>query len=46
MDCLLGKCKLKNNLGIPYISDCVIGELEKFGVKYRIALKIAKDPRF
>ncbi len=39
MDCLLGKC-------IPYITDCVIAELEKFGVKYRIALKIAKDPRF
>jgi U3 small nucleolar RNA-associated protein 24 len=39
MDCLLGKC-------IPYITDCVIGELEKFGVKYRIALKISKDPRF
>ena len=33
-------------LGVPYISDCVISELEKFGVKYRIALKIAKDPRF
>ncbi|MCL4122109.1 UNVERIFIED_CONTAM: hypothetical protein GTU68_005126, partial [Idotea baltica] len=31
---------------IPYISDCVIGELEKFGIKYRIALRIAKDPRF
>ena len=39
MDCLLGKV-------IPCISDCVMGELEKLGQKYRLALKIAKDPRF
>jgi len=39
MDCLLGKI-------IPCISECVIGELEKFGKKYRLALRIAKDPRF
>lgn len=32
--------------GIPYITDCVIGELEKLGSKYRIALRIVKDPRF
>jgi U3 small nucleolar RNA-associated protein 24 len=32
--------------GIPYVTDCVVAELEKFGVKYRIALKITKDPRF
>ncbi|KAI8787900.1 rRNA-processing protein FCF1 [Biomphalaria glabrata] len=39
MDCLYAKC-------IPYITDCVMAELEKLGRKYRIALKIAKDPRF
>ena len=26
--------------------DCVMGELEKLGSKYRIALRIVKDPRF
>ncbi|XP_066905343.1 rRNA-processing protein FCF1 homolog [Halyomorpha halys] len=39
MDCLYGKC-------IPYISDCVLAEMEKLGRKYRIALRIMKDPRF
>eukprot|EP00770_Monocercomonoides_exilis_P004516 MONOS_4495.1-p1 / transcript=MONOS_4495.1 / gene=MONOS_4495 / organism=Monocercomonoides_exilis_PA203 / gene_product=rRNA-processing protein FCF1 / transcript_product=rRNA-processing protein FCF1 / location=Mono_scaffold00120:52541-53455(+) / protein_length=197 / sequence_SO=supercontig / SO=protein_coding / is_pseudo=false len=39
MDCLLAKCT-------PCISDCVLAELEKLGPKYRIALRIAKDPRF
>ncbi|KAG1667330.1 rRNA-processing protein FCF1 [Nymphon striatum] len=39
MDCLYAKC-------IPYITDCVLAELEKLGSKYRIALRIAKDPRF
>ncbi|GFR76814.1 rRNA-processing protein FCF1-like protein [Elysia marginata] len=39
MDCLYAKC-------IPYITDCVMAELEKLGRKYRVALKIAKDPRF
>lgn len=39
MDCLLAKC-------IPIITDCVMAELEKLGGKYRIALRIAKDPRF
>ncbi|GIY98847.1 rRNA-processing protein FCF1 homolog [Caerostris extrusa] len=38
-DCLFGKC-------IPYITDCVLGELEKLGSKFRLALKIVKDPRF
>ena len=38
MDCLLAKC-------IPYVTDCVIAELEKFGTKYRVALRLAKDPR-
>ncbi|XP_012257882.1 rRNA-processing protein FCF1 homolog [Athalia rosae] len=39
MDCLYAKC-------IPYITDCVLAELEKLGQKYKIALKIIKDPRF
>ncbi|RUS73824.1 hypothetical protein EGW08_018417 [Elysia chlorotica] len=39
MDCLYAKC-------IPYITDCVMAELEKLGRKYRVALKIAKDSRF
>lgn len=33
-------------LGIPYITDCVMAELEQLGSKYRIALRIIKDPRF
>ncbi|KPP62721.1 rRNA-processing protein FCF1-like [Scleropages formosus] len=39
MDCLYAKC-------IPYITDCVMAEIEKLGMKYRVALRIAKDPRF
>eukprot|EP00559_Dactyliosolen_fragilissimus_P005702 CAMPEP_0184855266 /NCGR_PEP_ID=MMETSP0580-20130426/564_1 /TAXON_ID=1118495 /ORGANISM="Dactyliosolen fragilissimus" /LENGTH=199 /DNA_ID=CAMNT_0027349739 /DNA_START=145 /DNA_END=744 /DNA_ORIENTATION=+ len=39
MDCLLAKC-------IPCITDCVMGELERLGSKYKIALQLAKDPRF
>lgn len=39
MDCLLAKC-------IPCITDCVMAELEKMGTKYRLALRLAKDPRF
>lgn len=39
MDCLYAKC-------IPYITDCVLAELEKLGQKYRVALRIIKDPRF
>ena len=39
MDCLLGKC-------VPYIPDCVIAEMEKLGHKCRLALRLAKDPRF
>lgn len=38
MDALYAKC-------IPLITDCVMAELEKLGPKYRIALKLAKDPR-
>lgn len=39
MDLLLAKC-------IPYVSDCVLAELEKMGSKYRMALSLARDPRF
>ncbi len=39
MDCLLAKAT-------PCITDCVMGELEKLGTKYRLALSLAKDPRF
>ncbi|KAJ1901862.1 rRNA-processing protein fcf1 [Kickxella alabastrina] len=39
MDCLYAKC-------IPCITDCVLAELEKLGPKYRIALRVARDPRF
>ncbi|KAK6636198.1 rRNA-processing protein fcf1 [Polyplax serrata] len=39
MDCLYAKC-------IPYITDCVMGEMEKLGQKYKVALRIMKDPRF
>ncbi|KAK9132930.1 hypothetical protein Scep_012458 [Stephania cephalantha] len=37
--CLNAKCT-------PCITDCVMAELEKLGQKYRVALRIAKDPRF
>lgn len=39
MDCLLGKA-------IPCVTDCVVGELEKMGQRFRLALKLARDPRF
>ncbi|KAK9766408.1 rRNA-processing protein fcf1 [Basidiobolus ranarum] len=39
MDCLYAKC-------IPCITDCVMAELEKLGPKYRVALRVARDPRF
>jgi U3 small nucleolar RNA-associated protein 24 len=39
MDCLYAKCT-------PLVTDCVIAELEKLGPKYRVALRIARDPRF
>eukprot|EP01025_Chloroclados_australasicus_P031680 TRINITY_DN3201_c0_g1_i1.p1 TRINITY_DN3201_c0_g1~~TRINITY_DN3201_c0_g1_i1.p1 ORF type:complete len:194 (-),score=18.27 TRINITY_DN3201_c0_g1_i1:232-813(-) len=38
LECLYAKC-------IPCVTDCVMAELEKLGQKYRVALKIAKDPR-
>ena len=34
------------SVGIPYVTDCVMAELEKLGAKYRVALRIVKDPRF
>eukprot|EP00928_Gymnodinium_smaydae_P063888 TRINITY_DN47365_c0_g1_i1.p2 TRINITY_DN47365_c0_g1~~TRINITY_DN47365_c0_g1_i1.p2 ORF type:complete len:226 (-),score=55.66 TRINITY_DN47365_c0_g1_i1:94-711(-) len=39
MECMLAKC-------IPCITDCVMGELEKLGKRHRLALRLAKDPRF
>ncbi|TDH73635.1 uncharacterized protein CCR75_008849 [Bremia lactucae] len=33
-------------VGTPCITDCVMAELEKLGHKYRVALRLAKDPRF
>ncbi|XP_073990148.1 FCF1 rRNA-processing protein Bka [Rhodnius prolixus] len=39
MDCLYAKC-------IPYITDCVLAEVEKLGRKYKVALRIMKDSRF
>ena len=39
MECLYAKC-------VPYITDCVLGEMEKLGPKYKIALKLIKDSRF
>lgn len=39
MDSLYAKC-------IPCITDCVLAELETLGSKFRLALQIAKDPRF
>lgn len=38
LDCLYAKC-------IPYVTECVVAELEKLGSKYRLALRIARDPR-
>ncbi|OSX61631.1 hypothetical protein POSPLADRAFT_1170233 [Postia placenta MAD-698-R-SB12] len=39
MDCLYAKC-------IPCVTDCVMAELEKLGQRYRVALRVARDPRF
>ncbi|CDI98473.1 rRNA processing protein FCF1 [Echinococcus multilocularis] len=38
MDCLLAKCFL-------YVTDCVMGEIEKMPERYRVALRILRDPR-
>jgi len=39
MDLLFAKCNL-------FLTDCVIGEMEKLGQRYTIALRMAKDERF
>lgn len=39
MDCLYAHVT-------PCITDCVLAELEKLGPKFRLALKVARDPRF
>jgi U3 small nucleolar RNA-associated protein 24 len=39
MDTFYAKCN-------PIITSCVMGELEKLGPKYRIALRIARDERW
>jgi U3 small nucleolar RNA-associated protein 24 len=39
MDCLYAKV-------VPCITDAVMAELERLGPKFRVALKLAKDPRF
>jgi U3 small nucleolar RNA-associated protein 24 len=39
VDRLYAKC-------IPTFTDCTIAELEKLGPKFRLALRVAKDPRW
>ena len=39
MDALLAKC-------VPVLTDWVVAEIEKMGHRYRMALKLTKDPRF
>ncbi|KAF8828721.1 hypothetical protein HHX47_DHR3000352 [Lentinula edodes] len=56
MDCLYAKCESRPHTvleeihqersGIPCVTDCVMAELEKLGHKYRVALRVARDPRF
>lgn len=38
MDALYARC-------IPIVTDCVMAELEKLGPRFRIALRLARDPR-
>lgn len=38
IDCVYAKC-------IPYVTDCVMAELERHGQKFALALRLAKDPR-
>ncbi|UYV65611.1 FCF1 [Cordylochernes scorpioides] len=38
MDCMAAVCT-------AYVTDCVVGELEKLGSKFRVALKTIQDPR-
>ena len=39
--CIVTSCYyvLLTITGVPYITDCVLGELEKMGQKYKLALK-------
>ncbi|KAF9049909.1 Fcf1-domain-containing protein [Panaeolus papilionaceus] len=57
MDCLYAKCNIPCRdtflqelmigfSGIPCVTDCVMAELEKLGHRYRVALRVARDPRF
>lgn len=50
IDCLYAKCMSQSiptslillpfpSLGVPHITDCVAGELEKLGTKFRVAQK-------
>jgi U3 small nucleolar RNA-associated protein 24 len=39
MDLLFAKCHV-------VVTDCIMAELEKLGPKYRLALKLARDPRW
>merc|ERR1719379_1206360 len=39
LKCVHSKC-------LPAITDCVISELEKLGKPYRVAAKLAKNPRY
>jgi U3 small nucleolar RNA-associated protein 24 len=39
LDCLFAKCT-------TYLTECVVAELERLGPRYRVALRIARDPRF
>merc|ERR1712066_179088 len=39
LDCLTAKVTV-------HVTDCVVAELEKLGSKYKLALKLLKDPRF
>ncbi|GAA6028203.1 hypothetical protein JCM8097_006913 [Rhodosporidiobolus ruineniae] len=46
MDIVKGMMDVLYAKAIPCISDCVIAELEKLGHQYRLALRVARDPRF
>ncbi|KAG8223598.1 hypothetical protein J437_LFUL004121 [Ladona fulva] len=37
---------IQNMMDCLYAKYCVVGELEKLGKKYNVALKITKDPRY
>ncbi|KAL7783884.1 FCF1 small subunit [Trichoderma ceciliae] len=39
MDCVYAKCNI-------FVTSCVMGELEKLGPKYRLALRVARDERW